>query len=460
MGLLALACALALAPTFNFGARPPAAAVEPQAGSVGAEVRSLLAAEDPEGLAPIYRQRGYQPLWITGAQPGPVAYRLAGMLAGAADDGLDPHAYGAARIAAELPQARTPAELARLELELSRAFAAYAGDLREPPPAAELALTDRDLAHRRLTPELALAAAARAPSLDAHLLHLRPQNPVYAGLRAALAAHRAARPPGSAPDSQERTLALNLARARALPPDADASFVLVDAASAQLWLYEDGQVRQTMPVAVGKLTEPTPLMAGVIRYAVYQPYWNVPPDLVRKTYAPRVLKAGLGYLADAGFEVLSDWSDHPTLVDPASVDWAAVAAGQATVRLRQRPGPRNMMGAVKLMLPNSFGVYLHDTPDKSVFAHASRNFSAGCVRLSDAQALALRLGAAPPTAADPSPERRVDLPRPMSVYIAYFTALPRDGGVAFARDAYGRDAPLLAQMDGRRGAGAMALAGR
>jgi murein L,D-transpeptidase YcbB/YkuD len=117
--------------------------------------------------------------------------------------------------------------------------------------------------------------------------------------------------------------------------------------------------------------------------------------------------------------------------------------------MRQRPGPDNMMGAVKLMLPNRLGVYLHDTPDKTVFTRKERTFSAGCVRVSNAMALArLLLGPAAERAVDGSPEQRVDLPEPIPVYIAYFTALPGgDGaGVDLARDVYQRDGPLLAAL--------------
>jgi murein L,D-transpeptidase YcbB/YkuD len=142
------------------------------------------------------------------------------------------------------------------------------------------------------------------------------------------------------------------------------------------------------------------------------------------------------------------------------VDWRAVADGRQTARLRQRPGPDNMMGQVKLMLPNGLGVYLHDTPDHGVFSKTARNFSHGCVRLADARSLARRLGAPPPADDRGAAEERVDLPKPTPVYIAYFTALPDHGRVAFARDVYSRDRPLLAALAARRQPGAVELAAR
>ena len=458
-----MASVLALAPSQDLGGRPRAiAAVEASDRAIGDALRAELAAHDAADFSSVYRERGYRPLWFAGSQPRPEAYALVAQLKHADGDGLDPRAYGADRLAAALAhlQGDAAVDAARTELALSRAFAHYAVDLRSPPPSAELLITDPALT-RPLTARTALQRAARAPSLSQHLAQLVPMNPVYQGLRTALAAYRAENPLALQQDVYASRLRINLARARALPPYADARFVLVDAASAQLWLYEEGKVRETMPVAVGKLSNPTPLMAGMIRYAVFNPYWNVPPDLVRDRFAPQVLRHGLDYLAARRMEILSDWSDQPRVVDPATVDWAAVAAGRQTLRMRQLPGPDNMMGAVKLMLPNSLGVYLHDTPDKTVFNYAERTFSAGCVRLSNAMGLARRLlGGDPSAQPDGPPEQRVDLPEPIPVYIAYFTAMPHAGGIALAQDIYRRDAPLLAELDAKAPAGRIQLAQR
>jgi murein L,D-transpeptidase YcbB/YkuD len=418
---------------------------------VAGALRARLSGADSPDLTAVYAARGFRPLWVEESGPTPVARELAARLSAARDDGLDPADYDVAAIRRALPRSRSPAELAELEIALSRAYGRFAVDLRDPPSAAALVVTDPDVARARRSPARALAAASRTPSRLAMIRNLTPTNPVYQGLRAALAAHRAGKPSEAPFDAYEQTLALNLARARALPTDADGPFVLVDAASAQLWLYENGRPTLSMPVAVGKLSEPTPLMSGVIRYAVYHPYWNVPPDLARERFAPQVLARGPQALQAEGLEVLSDWTNEAQVIDPSTVDWQAVVDGRQTVRLRQKPGPGNMMGAVKLMLPNGFGVYLHDTPDRSVFTHSSRNFSAGCVRLSDARALARALGAPPPAVDGGTPEARVDLPAPVPVYIAYFTARPtNDGQIAFARDVYGRDTALMAQLSERR----------
>jgi murein L,D-transpeptidase YcbB/YkuD len=201
-----------------------------------------------------------------------------------------------------------------------------------------------------------------------------------------------------------------------------------------------------MPVAVGKPSDPTPEMAGLIRWAVYNPYWNVPPDLVRNSLAKKVLAQGLGAFNAQHMEALADGSDDAKALDPSAVDWSAVAAGGETLRVRQKPGPDNMMGRVKFMLPNPLGVYLHDTPAKSVFQASQRNVSHGCVRLADALTLARWLlpdTAAPAAGPD---EKPVDLAPPVPVYILYLTVAPTPDGLAFHKDVYGRDGKLLAHM--------------
>jgi murein L,D-transpeptidase YcbB/YkuD len=110
------------------------------------------------------------------------------------------------------------------------------------------------------------------------------------------------------------------------------------------------------------------------------------------------------------------------------------------------PGPDNMMGRVKFMLANPLGVYLHDTPKKSVFLASQRNVSHGCVRLADALMLAHWLM---PKASPPPPgssETPVDLTPPVPVYILYLTVAPTPGGLAFHPDVYDRDGKLLARM--------------
>ncbi len=435
------AAALTFGPQAAEAARSKAA--EMRDAPVASRLRALveaLSVKDPE-VAVVYRARAYRPLWTTGKGPKPEAAQALALIRTAHEDGLEPANYAPEALAVRLNAARTGdvAALAEAELAMSRAFADYAADLRKPIEAARLEWSDPDL---RLAPPgrgAVLAAAAAAPSLAVHLENVRRANPIYEHFRAALAAERASADRDSA---QEALLRANLERARALPPDLGRRFILVDAPAGRLWAFEDGQLWDTMAVVIGKPTAETPQIAGVIRYAVFNPYWNIPVDLARYTYAPEVLRGGPAALEAQGIDVLSDWSSAPKVVDPADVDWPAVRAGKIKARLRMRPGPTNLMGGVKLMLPNRLGIYLHDTPDRAAFARELRLVSNGCVRLEDAHRLAgWLLGGAK---AGEGVEARVDLPEPVPVYITYFTLSPAPGGTVVKRpDPYGRDPELL-----------------
>ena len=249
-------------------------------------------------------------------------------------------------------------------------------------------------------------------------------------------------------DHYERIIIVNMERARRLPPsDYKKRYILVDAGAAKLYMYKDGKAVDSMNVIVGDSDRQTPMMAAELRYIQLNPYWNVPPDLTRTIVAKRVLEQGLSYLTERDYEVLSDWTDDATQLDPATVDWQGVYDGRVDVRLRRGPGPWNSMGDMKFMIPNDFGIYLHDVPDaeEPMFKSDARWISNGCIRLQDAKRLEKWVFGDPPTP-DGTPDERVDVPNPVPVYITYFTVAPSADGVTFRPDRYNRDEKLLARV--------------
>jgi len=249
------------------------------------------------------------------------------------------------------------------------------------------------------------------------------------------------------PEHYEKLIIVNMERAKRLPLDGERNkYVLVDAGSARLYMYENGRVVDSMKIIVGAQETATPMMAAFIRYASVNPYWNVPPELVKSLIAPRVVAQGVSYLTDREYQVLSDWSDNPEVLDPHAIDWQAVKDGRQEVRLRRLPSPANSMGAIKFMLPNDFGIYLHDTPDKTHFAKGEQWISNGCVRLEDAKRLANWLFGGMPRGHDPKVEEDVQLPEPVPVYMTYITVRTTPDGVQFLPDHYGRDAAVLKRL--------------
>lgn len=396
----------------------------------------------------------------------------------------------------------TPSALAKAEVALTKAFVDYVRDVRRPP-SVKMVYLDKELKPERPSEAAVLRAAAIAPSFADHVKNAGWMSPHYSKLRDALgdyrkrwaklpeiaipagptlragakgervgllrqrlglpagksfdkalaakvksfqAAHglRADGIAGEAtiaalnrgPAHYERLIRLNLDRARILPSPST-RHIIVDVASARLWMYEDGKAKDMMRVVVGKPDQQTPMLAGMMRYVVLNPYWNLPLDLVRDSIARKVL-AGRNFTA-MGFEALSDWSAEAQRLDPAEIDWAAVAAGERELRVRQLPGKDNAMGKIKFMFPNDLGIYLHDTPDKHLFAKAERWFSSGCVRVQDASRLAKWLFGNPPKAQSDAPEQPVALPAAVPVYLTYLTAAAEGSGIVFRKDAYGRD---------------------
>jgi murein L,D-transpeptidase YcbB/YkuD len=393
----------------------------------------LMRLEEGDGfIAEAYAARAFRPMWTSTE-----AREMIGWLERAEDEGLPVRRYHVAALRRALVLAdRSPRDRARFEIVMSRALASYESDLRRPAAKVKLYVSDRSVALP--SRGMVLMSAARAPSLAEHLAQARRMSPVYEGFRDARLRLRAL-PPSAERHRLDQLLLINMERSRMLPPKG--RYILVDAASAQLWLYEDGRPPEMMKVVAGKVSQPSPLMTGLIRYAVFDPYWNMPPDLARDQLAPDVVRHGPDVLARRRLEVLSDWSPTAVPVDPKAVDWPLAAAGERALRVRQKPGEDNMMGRVKFMFPNRLGVYLHDTPHKALFARSQRHFSAGCVRVENAARLSAWL-ARPLPPRGGALDRRADLPAPVPVYISYFTVSVRGGELRSLPDPYGRDASI------------------
>jgi murein L,D-transpeptidase YcbB/YkuD len=243
----------------------------------------------------------------------------------------------------------------------------------------------------------------------------------------------------------EQLIIINMERAKRLPaPEEQRKYILVDAGDARLSMWQNGRKVDEMKVIVGKAETATPMMAAYIKYASVNPYWNVPPELVRNLIGPRIVKQGISYLTEREYQVMTDYSDDAKLIDPGSVDWQAVVDGREDVRLRRLPSPANSMGMMKFMLPNYFGIYLHDSPEKDHFTKNELWISNGCVRLEDYKRVARFLfNGEIPKGDDPKVEKEVDLPKPIPVYMTYLTVQPTADGVKFLEDHYGRDAHLM-----------------
>ncbi len=426
------------------GAAPVAAAdpsVAPNASTQGvaqnlAQNASLATAA---GVARYYDARGSAPIWFRPDGGGAASAQLLAILRRAPLDGLASGPLLAGQVEAAMARARSgnAAEVAQAERLLSQVWTLYVQTIRAPAPG--MIYADPAVAADVPRAERILYDAARASSLVQHIHSIATVNPIYAQLRDT--AWSEYQQSGAAPDAR---LLANLARARAFP--ASGRFLVVDLATSRLWMYEDGQLRDHMKVIVGKPTTQTPMIASTIHYATFNPYWNVPPDVVQRVVAPAVLKEGQKFLTSKRYEVVSDWTDLATVVPTDEVDWKAVADGRAEVRVRQLPGNGNMMGHYKFAFANQQGIYLHDTPNKGLFNEDQRTFSLGCVRVEDAKRLGRWLLGREPVAPSGQPELHVQLPSGVPIYLTYLTAHVDAGRLGYSKDVYNLDSMAQPQV--------------
>lgn len=411
--------------------------VAPAAAAVGTP--SYTTGQSMSGVDAFYASRRNAPLWFSAGAPTAAVASLIQTLNRAPLDGLasGPELARQAQAAVAAAGSGDPRAVANADRLLSSAWVLYVQTLQTP--TAGMTYSDNSLAPRQLSDAQILSRAAAAPSLADHVASISQVNPIYAKLRDA-----AAQSGASVFDAR---LAANLQRARALPTSG--RYIVVDASSARLFMVDDGAIRDSMKVIVGKASSQTPMLASTIYYATLNPYWNVPADLATKLIAPRVLAQGPKYLKDHHYEVLADMSDDAKVVPASTVDWKGVAAGTVQVRMRQLPGPANSMGKLKFGFANSGGVYLHDSPEKDLFAQNDRNLSNGCVRLEDAARLGRWLNVPSGKLASAAPEQTILLPHAVPVYLTYLTAQADNGQLSFANDVYGRDGALTASNDPR-----------
>lgn len=477
------------------------------------ETKALLGrlpAKQNEAMKAFYATRAFKPLWIAEGAFNPAGKSLMERLHGAGQDGLDPAAYPIPTLG------KTEAEMADAEVKLSAAALLYARDARGGrinlasisklvTPVLDLPTADALLA------KLAEGGADAGAKLQAY----NPQSPGYVALRAKLAGLRGPAPvkeastvtgtvripvgpvlkvgmsdprvpklreffslperaagtldkgPGEPdlydqdvadavakfqrgrglPDNgnltrstlvalalpasetrefggtrasgDESEILVNMERWRWLPGELGQDYVLVNIPEYRLRVFRGGAIRDETRVIVGKTETPTPLFSGLIQYAVVNPSWYVPPSIMK------TMKGTNGY------EVIGSGKN---------------------IGLRQPPGPKNALGYIKFLFPNRHSVYLHDTPNRTLFSSASRAMSHGCVRVDDPFRFADAVlpdewSAGRLKKLVGHGERTITLPEKLPVHLGYFTAFVDDDGTyRTLPDIYGYDPKMKAQL--------------
>jgi L,D-transpeptidase YcbB len=223
-------------------------------------------------------------------------------------------------------------------------------------------------------------------------------------------------------------IAANMERYRWMPRVLGAKYVFVNVPAFRLEAYDEGKEVMEMKVIVGAEYEDrnTPVFSDSMKFVVFRPYWNATDSIMAKELWPKV-KSDPTYLERNNYEIVSEGGKE---------------------RIRQKPGDKNALGLVKFMFPNSYAIYMHDTPEDALFAKDVRAFSHGCIRLEHPDKMAeWVLGWTPEQVREAMEngrdDRQINLKEKVPVYIVYFTTFMRDGRLHFGNDLYGRDAALV-----------------
>ena len=439
--LTAMAAALVAAAPAEAKKKAP-----PPAVPVAAPQVPLPSSPNGAAVRYFYERQNYAPIWF-GARAGEEAIaKLLSALRRAPIDGMANGPQVAAQVEAAVAKAltRDPMAVKAAELALSAAWVDYVQTLQRP--TSNVIWGDPYLVLKPDHPDRTLALLSAAPSVALHLQSVSSVNPIYAALRE-VAVTEAAANGGRASDR----VMLNMERARIIP--GKGKFILVNSAEQRLHMYENGQSVDSMKVVVGdkdKLGLPTPIIASTMHYAIANPYWHVPPHLIRSAVAPNAARQGDSYLKSRGYEIISDFSKNPTVLPASSINWKAVASGSEKVNMRQKPNGQNSMGKMKFPFPNREGIFLHDTPTRQHFAKDNRAISNGCIRVEDYRKLAYWLFGRDVAAVGSEPEQHMPLPRGVPVYVTYLTMVPdASGAIETFADRYHWDRPgaLAGGMD-------------
>ena len=247
---------------------------------------------------------------------------------------------------------------------------------------------------------------------------------------------------------------LALERWRWMPDETSDRFVLVNIPEFRVRVFHRDSSGDyavlAMDAIVGEARRRryTPVFTATMQHVVFRPYWDVPSRIARLEEIPRIRRRP-GYFVAQEMEIVRGYEENVERFPPTPANLSKVEAG--VLRLRQRPGNKNALGLVKFVFPNAYTTYLHGTPAQSLFSYSRRDFSHGCMRVSDPSGLAEAIlepeGWNRPridSTVGGNRTVRVNLAQPIPVHVLYLTAMPGDSdAVHFFRDIYHHDAALV-----------------
>jgi L,D-transpeptidase YcbB len=245
-------------------------------------------------------------------------------------------------------------------------------------------------------------------------------------------------------------IALNMERIKWQPDNYGDNYVIVNIPEYKLRLFQNQKKEFEMKVIVGSPDKPTPVFRDALEYIVFSPTWTVPTSILKEEVIPHLVRDSLHY-ANKNYLFYK----NETVIDPSTEAWSSEEVNPYKYRVVQQPGPDNALGLVKFIMPNHMNVYLHDTPNHSLFSKSYRALSHGCIRLSEPAKFAEYLlknqkgwdAEAIDTAMHGLEPYTLLLKKHCEVQLEYRTAwVNENGDVNFREDIYGHDKNQLQQL--------------
>jgi murein L,D-transpeptidase YcbB/YkuD len=414
---------------------------------------------DLEAMKAFYSERDDEPIWVSKSGLNAKAEAAIAHIKGAQEAwGLDTGRIELPTLKAEGAPGEEPSEedRAKAELTMSRAALAFhllarGGTIYDAPKQISSYLDRRPQIRDR---KGMLEEIARTADMADYFDRMHPQQAEFKRLLAAWHAAKAGKSSGAGKKVSAEQLMANMAQWRLMPEDLGDFYVWMNVPEYMIRIVKDGEVIWTERVTAGLVNKQTPIFSDEIERVTFKSKWRVPDSIKVKEVWPSLLKGG-GMMRQFGLQ-MTRGAEGET-IDWRKVDWSK--ADMNDYVLWQPPGPKNQLGIVKFSFPSKHRVYMHDTPDKHMFAWSRRAVSHGCMRVRNPLQMATILlerdkgwdRARIDDLARNGPEHNiVELDRKVPVHITYLTArIDEAGKVSTFADIYGHEKKVRLALAGQ-----------
>jgi L,D-transpeptidase YcbB len=407
--------------------------------------------KDRTALAAFYEARKFEPLWIADGALDAKAQALVAEIQNAGAYALDTSDFA---VPQALPASATPDAQAKAELQLTLAaltYTRYARGGRIADPAAMLT-TNIDRRPQWIDPTVVLGGLASADDEGAYLRGLEPKHVQFERLRQLYNAEIARSGTSRRLSPLAKHLRANMEMWRWMPDDMGSMYVFNNIPEFTQYVYHNGEVIRTERIVAGRVDMQSAIFSRPLKYVVLRPMWRVPDSIKVNELWPSLLRGG-GYMRKYGLEVQTKDGDD---VDWRKIDWARTDIRDYEVI--QPPGPISVLGHVKFSFPSQHTIFMHDTPDKWMFARSVRTLSHGCLRVRNPMELA-EIVLKEDKGWDKAKIAELDRDGPLNnevpiteripIHLVYFTAWVDGAGhlKSFA-DVYGHEKRVIQALDG------------